>query len=316
MREKEFELYCANFSANADAVNACVNSVKEIEQEIGANIDEILDNQSIIKNAVEHASSKGVKFVVALQYYLRFCLPILKCKIPLFHGTRRYALEVSSDERTRFYNACKTVLKFANEYFRSDKINWKTVQEYRKTNLLFMKAEVVSNYGRPSYEYGDFYLTSSFVNAIQFSNNEAGELGKYAFGQCKGFADLGIELEPNVLEAVKIVEEEYPKYSQSERVILVFYAVDVLDLYTESGGAYADMLNRLGESKFKLKLETLYEDCQEEDNCRFGQNFRLKNVSKYAPLQMVEEKFKSGFKAFTKIKDIDKYIKDKKLNIN
>ena len=35
------------------------------------------------------------------------------CKIPLLHGTRRYAIQVSDYDRQRFYNACKEVILFA-----------------------------------------------------------------------------------------------------------------------------------------------------------------------------------------------------------
>ena len=46
------------------------------------------------------------------------------CKRPLFHGTRRYALEVTEENRQKFYNACNIVVPFAKELMRNNKIEY------------------------------------------------------------------------------------------------------------------------------------------------------------------------------------------------
>ncbi len=226
------------------------------------------------------------------------------CKIPLFHGTRRYALEVTDAERDKFYDACKTVILFAQKIAFSNKIDDTALQTYqRKTNPLFL-ATVVYGFGRShSYEYGDLYITSGFSTAFGFTHNIGGELGEWAYRQCEGFNHFSIELDEKTYDAVEIVQTEYKKYSNSEKVILIYFGVNFKDMLNAGGTPFwAD------DEYMQEEIADLY-DSRETDNEIHNETFRLINLDKYTPYCLREQDFRKGFELFTDIKDLDRFIK-------
>lgn len=228
------------------------------------------------------------------------------CKIPLFHGTRRYALQVAEADRNRFYEACKTVMLFAQKLAFSDKIDNDALESYqRTTNPLFL-ATVVYGFGRShSYEYGDLYVTSGFSTAFSYTHNVGGELGEWAYRQCEGFKHFSIDLDESTLEATKIVIEEYEKYRNSEKVILIYYGIKFTDLLHEGGSPFW-----FDDEYMQEDIEYLYEDAIETDYSQANTALRLINPDAYTAYILPEKDFRKGFKIFTKIQDIDEFIKN------
>ena len=133
------------------------------------------------------------------------------CKIPLLHGTRRYALQATKEEREKFYSACNIVMDFAKKIAYSNIITEESIEEYqRQQNPRFFNVLVYTK-GINKFTYGDFYVTTSYSSAISFAHNVGGELGDTAYAQCVGLLHFNVELDDTVSEAVKIVMEEYKK---------------------------------------------------------------------------------------------------------
>jgi hypothetical protein len=230
------------------------------------------------------------------------------CKTPLLHGTRRYAIQTSDFDRQRFYNACKEVILFAKTLIHKNIIADDALENYQRTKNLMFLSTVVYGFGCSSaYEYGDFYLTSSFSHAFSFTYNAGGELGEWAFRQCEGFEYFSIELDESTKAAVEIVKEEYIKYQNSERIILVYYGVK-----------FSDMLNR-GGSPFWVDDEYMQEEIEElynskdTDSVETNNAFRLLNAEIYTPYVLSEKDFRAGFGIFTEISDVDEFIRDHNL---
>lgn len=230
----------------------------------------------------------------------------MSCKIPLFHGTRRYALQVAETVRNRFYEACNTVMRFAQELDFRDKIDKDELALYqRKTNPLFLEAVVYAFERCRSFEYGDLYVTPGFSTAFSYAHDAGGELGERAYRQCEGFNHFAIELDEHTFEATKIVIEEYEKYRNSEKVILAYFGVKFTDLLHEGGSPFWH-----DDEYMQEDIEYLYEDAIDTDYSQANTALRLINPDAYTPYIIPEKDFRKGFEIFTKIRDIDEFIKN------
>ena len=230
--------------------------------------------------------------------------------IPLFHGTRMYALQASEKERKRFYDACDKINSFAKKLFWNCPIDDDTLTDYRRTkNPLFLDS-VVSQYKTASYEYGSFYVTTSYPTAITFANNSGGELGQWAYAQCVGLQDFQIDLDIETAEAVMLVLEEYKKYENSEKAILVFSGVRFDDLLTERGEPfllYDD--NGNPDEEYNTFVIRNLNKAKVTDVGGRNLSFRLLRHETYTAYLVKQEDFKKGISVFTEIRDVDKYLK-------
>ena len=235
------------------------------------------------------------------------------CKIPLFHGTRRYALEATDAERYRFYDACKTVILFAQKIAFLKIIDDNALEAYqRKANPLFSGSSVVCQFGRNSlYEYGDLYITSGFSTAFSFTHNAGGELGEWAYRQCEGFKHFSIELDEKTYAAVETVQTEYEKYNNSEKAILIFFGVNFKDMLSAGGDPFW-----VDDEYMDEEIADLYDDARETDNRQYAETFRLINLDKYTPHLLREKDFRKGFELFTDIKDLDGFIKSHNMDFS
>lgn len=228
------------------------------------------------------------------------------CKIPLFHGTRRYALQVSDAERERFSAACKQVLSFANKLFYSGKVDFNKLNEYYHSsgNHYFLNT-VVNQYDSALYEYGAFFLTTSYENAIGFAHQSGGEAGAWAYAQLQGFEDWNIELDDSMKAAAEVIKQEYKKYQNSEKVILIYYGVSFEDLCTERGESFLHMTgdDKNDEEWARMMIENLY------DSFSLSYNFRLLNAHAYTAYLLLEHLFREGVVLFENETDVDSFIK-------
>lgn len=231
------------------------------------------------------------------------------CRIPLFHGTRRFALTTTSEERHHFYSACRTVMEFAKKLSRSDVAEREDVVNYRHTSNPYFLATVVYLFDTNKFKYGGFYVTSSYSAAISFSYNVGGELGEQAYSQCKGFRDLDFELDAPIKNAAAIVEKEYGKYCESEKVILVYNGVRFSDLTHEGGSPFiVPAEDGINSDINKHKINRLHSSL-DTDMVKTNQNFTISNFENYTADVLSEKDFKEGFSLFTNIKEVDEAIK-------
>lgn len=215
------------------------------------------------------------------------------CKRPLFHGTRKYSLEISEEARQIFNEACNKILAFARTLIRNKKIEYNIVVNTAKQCFAF--------------EYGDFYLTLSFTRAIDYSYNVGGELGQNIYKVCQVIKSKNIELTDEIRNAIDIVSSEYEKYEKSEKVILVVNDINFNDLYNRNGSKLIDSLE-LNEDA-KEEIVDLYTE-EETSNCELDRDFMVKNIGDYKIHVVQEKDFRQGIKFFTKIDNVDEYIKN------
>lgn len=230
-------------------------------------------------------------------------------KIPLFHGTRMYALQVNEKDRERFYVACDRIVSLAKKMFWNSPIDEDTLKEYGRTkNPLFLHP-VVTQYKSATYEYGSFYVTTSYPTAITYANNAGGELGEWAYAQCIGFQDFQIDLDAETRDAATIVMEEHTKYANSEKVILVFSDVRFTDLETEGGEPFllCDENGCFDESYNAFMIDSLYKT-KVTDRSVCAHAYRLQKCETYTAHLIRQKDFKEGISIFTEIRDVDKYL--------
>ncbi len=231
------------------------------------------------------------------------------CRIPLFHGTTAYAFEADEETRKEFRKACDIVMRFAKEIAQRKIISDEEYYPYTRNKNSYFLDTTVYLYGSSSYEYDDFYLTTSYSNALIFAHVPCGELGNNAYYQCVGFKDFNIELPKEVQAASNVVTATYVKYRDSEKIILVYEDINFSDLYGEKGYNFLpDKSNENYDFLSRHAIETLYES--EVDDCSvWGENLRIKNPNDYTGYIMKENLFREGFKVFTNVTDVDKFIK-------
>lgn len=231
------------------------------------------------------------------------------CQIPLLHGTRRYALQATREEREKFYSACNIVMDFAKKIACSNIIPDDKIEEFqRHCNPRFFNVLVYTK-GINKFTYGDFYVTTSYSSAVSFAHNVGGELGDTAYAQCVGLIHFGISLDNVVSSAVETVMQEHQKYVDSDKVIVAFYGVKFDDLTHEGGGRFLVEVNNQQDEEYNRKLINRLHNSIDSDTTTYNRNFRLANVDTYTGYVISEKDFKSGFSLFTKIVDVDKKIR-------
>ena len=231
------------------------------------------------------------------------------CQIPLLHGTRRYALQTTIEERETFYSACNVVMDFAKKIAYSDSIPEEAIEEYqRQHNPRFFNVLVYTK-GINKFTYGDFYVTTSYSSAISFAHNVGGELGDTAYAQCLGLLHFNVELDDIVSTAVNTVIAEYQKYVNSEKVILAFYGVKFKDLTREGGSQFLIESKNPEDITYNRTLVDKLNNSADTDTMTRNNNFILANIDTYTGYVIGEGLFKEGFSVFTKIMDVEKKIR-------
>lgn len=157
---------------------------------------------------------------------------------PLFHGTRRYALECSKEEIAKIKEYSLIIIKFIQKIEKT--ISLDVVGQYfkRKKERNCFASAVVSQIEKSSlYQYDSLYLTTSIYRAISFSKNACGEIGQTAYDNAIAIKELGIETNDiKIDEAIDYIIKTVPKFKESERVVLIFENVNYDDLKSESSG--------------------------------------------------------------------------------
>ncbi len=213
------------------------------------------------------------------------------CTRPLFHGTRKYAIEVSEEKRLEFFKACYEVALFAKKLISIGKI---------KYNIVIMQVGENS-----AFEYGDLYLISTYTTAISYAHNIAGELGKNVFLICEEIKRACVELDDRMQMLIDMVMKEYENYKVSEKIILVYMNVKFVDLYTCGGSPFIDVDD---VEYTQYMIEELYNE-KEKLGYLPNTSFRLKNPEQYEAYIIKEKDLRNGFAAFTNIIDVDGHLR-------
>ena len=227
-----------------------------------------------------------------------------RCAIPLFHGTRMRALEVNKQQRQEFVDACDAIIVFGNKI--ANNLPRDAVQQYKKNKngSYFGSVSSLSYKKARNYEYGDFYITSSFGTAAYcYTKNGGGELGEMAFQNAIALLDLNISLTDDMKQKIQIVIEEHKKYIESNPIVLAVTGVRFEDLLTINGGIF---INDVEEDKDIIEFLYDYIDSEKSIN---PQSFRLLNIDEYEFYLIKESDFDDGIKRFTKVTNIDEYKK-------
>lgn len=231
------------------------------------------------------------------------------CQIPLLHGTRRYALQATKEEREKFCSACNIVMDFAKKIAHSNILSDEKIEEYQKQHDPRFFNVLVYTKGINKFTYGDFYVTTSYSSAISFAHNVGGELGDTAYAQCLGLLHFNVELDDIVSTAVNTVIAEYQKYVNSEKVILAFYGVKFKDLTREGGSKFLIESKNPEDITYNRKLVDKLNNSADTDTMTQNNNFILANIDTYTGYVIGEGLFKEGFSVFTKIIDVEKKIR-------
>lgn len=239
------------------------------------------------------------------------------CRVPLFHGTRRYSLEASDEERTEFYDACDIIISFAKEILDQKRIDKEELFKYQRENEFFLTTVVEAKGSSDLFQYGDFYVTTSYPSAISFSNKIGGELGMNAYYQLVGFEHFGITLNVEAEAAAEIVRQGYEKYKSSERVVLAYYGVSIADLNGEDGYVFADMsIDEQRRENRMNRVRNRLDRTRVTDTYSSQENMRLVNYNNYTPYVITDENLRAGMSIFTRVKDVDKYLRWVETNLD
>ncbi|MBE6807241.1 MAG: hypothetical protein E7527_04430 [Ruminococcaceae bacterium] len=232
------------------------------------------------------------------------------CAIPLFHGTRSYALEASDKDRERFYAACDRVMTFARVLANGNTLDQEALLTYQRQKDGKFLSVPVFLYKKTTYEYGDLYLTSCYTDALIYAACAGGELGEYAHAQCIGFEAFGVDLTEEVRLASSVIMEEYEKYRHSEKLILVYDGVAFQDLQDRNGNPFLVLCDdkEMEKRSHAWAINNLY-DSKVSDNGVCCHHLRLPHPATYTATVIHEKDFVAGIALFTDIQDIDRYLK-------
>ncbi|MBO5077382.1 MAG: hypothetical protein J5584_07290 [Clostridia bacterium] len=219
------------------------------------------------------------------------------CDHPLFHGTTLFAIEASAEVVSAFCNHCKIVLRKAKKYtlsLNNREAFYESAEHYCQKSKIapfwhfIERFEELEDYG---YQYGDFYVTTNYLLALEYSKNAGGELGNLAHNAELLLEDLGIDLD--LQESISVLKKNYPLFSESERVILIADKIPFDDLKYERGYTLnKDYIDYLYETDFNTNL-----------------SFRLLHPEKYQLKLIRKPLFKEGISCFTDIKDVDSFLR-------
>ena len=227
-----------------------------------------------------------------------------KAAFPLFHGTRRYSLTFSCEEKKAYTLACHKVMMFAKKMLMNEIIDRNTLIKYRKSKIIngcnsYFLNETVYMYNDSSlYEYGSLYLTNNLSVAINYTYNPSGELGARAYHQCLGIRDFNIPVDDDINSSINLILNEYPKHLNSERVLIIFKDVLYKDLKSEDGN---DIEN--------LDDDMLDKYLPEYNSYLDFKSFRLNNPQAYKGYVVSERLFKECYKQYTDVTNLDKLAK-------
>ena len=230
------------------------------------------------------------------------------CRQPLFHGTTRMAIDCDSNVIERIRNQALIVINAYKSYIKEN-IDKPECQEWLNNHhKRFVDQEyVISQVGHAnSYQYGDFYVTTNYLEALRFSMAGFGELGQIAYRCAVALKELPVDLGVN--DAIDFIIDEYNRFQNSERVILVLENVLFEDLLNELG--YPIIYKNENGKRDYTNCKEIYRTKVASAHQIFSRSYRVKNLNKYTLKLINKPLFREGIKCFTQIEDIEKFMSD------
>lgn len=217
---------------------------------------------------------------------------------PLFHGTRMAALECTSDEIEKMQQCSREIIDFILKVFFEERtIAFSEVESYQEKNpkSYFVSAVLTQLKISTLYEYGDLYMSTQFSEAADYARYGCGELCQMGYDNAVGIIENNIKgYSSETKNAIDYLIENYPKFLNSEKAVLVYENIKFSDLYFERGGPYVEE----DENYTKENIDDLYRDyC---DSCCYY-TLRLKGKEDcYTPKLVKESLFNKALKKFNK----------------
>ena len=164
--------------------------------------------------------------------------------VPLFHGTRRYAVECDPFLIKMMRRHCINILEKARDHFNSvDDETYSKYEKYkRESKLTYFASAIILTFGRISnFQYGDFYMTKRFDQnfLLRFTTYGCGEIGKLAYDNILGLQHFNIDL--GITESMEFVLKHYPLFIDSEPIVLILNDYTIDELESESGNKVYDI---------------------------------------------------------------------------
>lgn len=167
------------------------------------------------------------------------------CFIPLFHGTDRHILQMTSQERVEAKNYCMSAVKFLMKKY--DENNW---NDYSKKNGIYLHHEKYHNVvdarigafgwisGNKNFEYDSIYVTASPDKAFSYAGRSFvyGELGYFAYFLNYGAEEFGFDLsgaDDYQRQALSYIRGR--TIEDSDPVVLMILGIDKDRIRTEIG---------------------------------------------------------------------------------
>ena len=230
------------------------------------------------------------------------------CRQPLFHGTTRLALDSGPEVMEKIHEQSLTILKAVKQYYQdhmSDPRFFDRLDEYHKKsgNHHFCDAVTTTIGDIRNFSYGDFYVTTNYLSALNFSCLSMGELGKRAYYNAIALKELKIDL--GIDEAIDYIIEKHNQFVNSERVILLIDDILFEDLYTERGYPVLSQDENGNPDYFMCELAY---DSEVSESIQNNNNYRVNNLKKYTFKLIKQPLFREGIGCFTEIKDYNAFL--------
>lgn len=230
-----------------------------------------------------------------------------RCTLPLFHGTRRYAVECPQKQLDEMIQYCKTVVQYFSEncyrIFPDDESWIQYRREHRgELHINLVQNTVASQYGEAQYQYDSFYVTNDSVTAVKFYTiYGCGEISGYAYAYAKAISDLDFSVSDKQVDtAIEYVLKHYPDFYNSEKVVLAVYDFEYEHLRHHGGGKID-----LGTPFF---INHLYEDISDNERI-YSQSYRLDKGIETVTAKLIPERlFGDGFRKFNGIMEGQHYM--------
>ena len=233
------------------------------------------------------------------------------CHQPLFHGTTRKAIDCDPKEMEKIHDQALLILKTVKSYYLENESKpgfLDLIEKYHKKsgNHIFCDELTLTIGEIHVYEYGNLYVTTNFLSALNYSLMGFGELAKRAYYNAIALKELNIDL--GISDAVNFIVEEYNQFKDSERVVLMLENVLFEDLSDEAGNPLIFKDKNGLNNHFYCKQA--YNSKVTERSVR-SHNYRVKNLNKYTFKLINKCLFRIGIKCFTKIKEVDKFLSER-----
>ena len=166
--------------------------------------------------------------VEKLQLKERFFLDtdIEEFHIALYHGTDQFVLDLSEEERLRYYDALQTYLKIAK---REITIIPEKVEGVQEDKVLSQRFAFIKSYAK-NFKYGNLYTTTDLRKIVNYSKNARffGEIGEvvYCLRKYVNRNQITISIDPETENALSELYSRIESNVESRPVYLKTFRID------------------------------------------------------------------------------------------